>query len=547
MLLPLVAQLLPFVQQDAPVEPRAIEAAVRALGDRLRTGPGPVRIIVFGDSLAAGWGPEDPATEAYSAVFAQALQARYPNCSVEVIAAGGPGDPSDVGLVRLHPEVLSRRPDVVIIQFGGNDERLGRPPRNLEDDLVTMVRRIRAALPNTLCIIVAPPMNDPMAGTPYVRAAVLAAQTVGVPVADFDGAIRAADRDFRGPFCWGSHPGAYSHLVMGRELLRAWSALLGRPNCLSVTIEGYSRLVPRAENLPLNIHLRNSSDADLQVDLEYGPALLAHRTQLALRPHDTETVTTTVDVPQLAVSSRTRSYKIWSLASAVDAEASDLDAKRLSVAPVVVPDVASGLQDPPTLTWHTFQPASLVRGEGSWRGDDDLSARFAVTLSSQRLTFIVEVTDDDLTTAKPPKHISDGDSVEVALDLRPQADQGKPVYSPDVVLLLVKPGATTFQRAVWEPLDEMTPRLQNVEADSFLTKKGYAVRLSLPVGALERGNREGLAGIGFDVHVNDADFGLDRERQMVWAGTRNNFIDPSAFAALAEPGDTPPRFRVSLR
>ncbi|MBM3474907.1 MAG: hypothetical protein FJX75_16720 [Armatimonadetes bacterium] len=545
-LLPFGAPLLPFLHQNGPPQPPTAQTTIAALRDRLRSGPGPVRIVVFGDSLAAGWGPKDPKADAYSAVFARALMARYPECAIEVIAAGGPGDASDVGLIRLGNDVLRRKPDVVAIQFGGNDERLKRSARDLTDDLVAMVRNIRAALPNALCLIATPPMNDPDPGTPYVRAAVFAAQEVGVPVADFDGALRAADRDFRGPFCWGAHPGAYSHLLMGRELLRAWDVLLGTPSPLTVRLEGYSRMLRAGEAPPLRVRVSNNAEAPLSADVECGPALLAYHEQLALKPNSSAEVEQKITLPQLEVGHRTRVYRLWAVARSVEAQASDLDTKWLAIAPVVVPDVeGDGAQE--HLTWHTFGADSLVRGDWSWQGDSDLSARFAVLLEEKTLTFIVEVTDNDLDVADDRGHITDGDSVEVCLDLRPQSDQAKPVYSPDVVLILVKPGATQREEATWEPLDDLTPRLSGVTAASRLTDKGYEVRVSIPRATLYRGDAEGFTGLGFDVHVNDADFGLGRERQLVWAGTQDNFLDPSALAALAEPGKDTPLYRASLR
>jgi len=537
---------LPF-RQEQPAPKAAVQAHVQALREKLRRGPGPVRVVVFGDSLAAGWGPKDPKTESYVAVFGQALRARYPNCALEVIAAGGPGDASDVALIRVRNEVIKRCPDVVAIQFGGNDERLGRQPDELTDDLVKLVRTIRTALPNTLCLLATPPMNDAVPGSPFVRAVLFAAQSEGVPVADFDKALRRADRDFRGPFCWGSHPGAYSHLLMGRELLRAWDELTETPQALSVAIEGYSEMLGAGELPKLHVTLRNPGPADVAAELEYGPGLLVGRERSDLPPAAAAEVTEKIAVPELDRVRRTRTFRLWALARSVEAEASDLDAKWLAVAPVVVPDAAAGEETPERLTWHTFGADSLVKGDWSWQGDQDLGARFAVLLGPDDLTFIVEVADNDLDVADEGKPASDGDSVEVCLDLRPEAEQAKPVYSEDVVLLQVRPGVTRRERARWGTLDNLTPRLVGVKAESELRDDGYVVRLSIPRRSLARGNGEGLTGIGFDVYVNDSDFGMGRERQMVWAGTEDNYLNPCALAALAEPGEEAPVCRASLR
>ncbi|MGQ9730818.1 MAG: GDSL-type esterase/lipase family protein [Candidatus Zipacnadales bacterium] len=541
---PLLPLLMFAPHQPPDMTPLAPQAA--RLRAKLREGPGPVRIIVFGDSLAAGWGPRDPENEAYAAVLETAVRARYPRCKIELIVAGGPGDPSDVGLLRLRREVLSRRPDVVVIQFGGNDERLGRQPGELTDDLITMVERIRQELPDALCIIATPPMNDAAAQTPFVRAAQLAAKAVEVPVADFDRALREADRDYRGPFCWGGHPGGYAHLIMGRELLQAWNQLLGTPSALTIEIEGYSKLLKAAESPSLRVAVTNTGLQPLAAELEFGPAFLVKHERFELEAGTRGDVTEDLVLPQSLPGNRTWGLRMWAVARAVAAEASAIDMKWLAVAPVIIPDRVGTQLDQEALTWHRLGPESLVMGKSTWEGDADLSARFAVALRAQELIVIVDVQDDDLNVAQGQTSISEGDSVELCLDLRLPKDQAKPVYSPEVALLLVKPATSPTTRASWQPLDELTPQLSDVSAMSTLTREGYMATLSIPLSAFERGG-EGLDGVGFDIHVNDSDFGLGRETQLVWAGTADNYLNPAALGALANPTNEPPQWRVSLR
>jgi lysophospholipase L1-like esterase len=539
--------LLPWGQP--PEEPAGLDQApeVAELRERLRNGPGPVRIIVFGDSLTAGWGADDPETEGFPAVFARALQARYPGCAVEVIAAGGPGDTSDVGIIRVEREVVSRRPDVVVLQFGGNDQGFGRKPQDLTDDLTTLIRTVTGPRLGALCIAAAPPMNDVDANTPFVRAAIFAAESENVPVANFDRALREADRDFRGPFCWWGHPGSYSHLIMGLELLRAWDRLMGQESPLAVEIEGYSELLP-ADALPrLHIATRNSSDQMLDTELEYGPGLLTGWERFQLEPGQQGDVTQRITLPEFAPSSRTQTSKLSAVARSAPAEASDLDCKWLSVAPVVAPDPVEGTLDPDKLTWHALSASSLVLGRNLWEGDEDLSARFALAWYQGRLMVIVEVTDQDLSIAPEGEHVSHGDSVEVCLDLRGSADQGKPVYSRDVVLLIVRPAVTDDGAPDWSPLDGLTGRLIGVSASGELPPNGYTITLAIPERALARPDEETIDGIGFDVHVNDSDFGHGRDCQMVWAGTAQNYLNPARLGALVASADNPARWRVSLR
>ncbi len=92
-------------------------------------------VLAFGDSLTQGTGalPE----ESYTAVLEKLLGRR-------VINAGLGGEVSAAGLARL-PELLDQhRPALVILCHGGNDLLQKRDPAQIEEDLRTMIRLIRA-------------------------------------------------------------------------------------------------------------------------------------------------------------------------------------------------------------------------------------------------------------------------------------------------------------------------------------------------------------------------------------------------------------------
>ncbi|MDP3937934.1 MAG: GDSL-type esterase/lipase family protein [Deltaproteobacteria bacterium] len=87
--------------------------------------PGGPRVLALGDSSTFGYGvsPE----ESYPERLEQALAARLPGRSVEVINAGTPGWSSGNGLGFLVSEGLSWKPDIVLVSFGYN-EQLGSGP-----------------------------------------------------------------------------------------------------------------------------------------------------------------------------------------------------------------------------------------------------------------------------------------------------------------------------------------------------------------------------------------------------------------------------------
>lgn len=98
----------------------------------------PRRIAVLGDSLAAGYGLS--AAEAFPAQLEAALHRRgYP---VTVINAGVSGDTTAGGLARL-AWTLQDRPDLVIVELGGNDALRGLPPEEAYANLDAILTRLR--------------------------------------------------------------------------------------------------------------------------------------------------------------------------------------------------------------------------------------------------------------------------------------------------------------------------------------------------------------------------------------------------------------------
>lgn len=96
-------------------------------------------VTLFGDSIAAGYGlaPADGLASQLEAALA-ALGVR-----AEVRNAGVPGDSSPRGLGRLNGSVR-KDTAVCIVEFGGNDRRLGLPEALTRDSLDAMVKQLKA-------------------------------------------------------------------------------------------------------------------------------------------------------------------------------------------------------------------------------------------------------------------------------------------------------------------------------------------------------------------------------------------------------------------
>ena len=94
------------------------------------------RIVVLGDSLAAGFGLA--VGEAFPAVVEFLL--REEGFDIKIVNAGVSGDTSAGGLSRVD-WVLQQPAEILVIELGGNDALRGQPLENTENNLREIVRR----------------------------------------------------------------------------------------------------------------------------------------------------------------------------------------------------------------------------------------------------------------------------------------------------------------------------------------------------------------------------------------------------------------------
>ena len=153
----LLAISLAACSGTAPIpEPSESAAAVSSAEAMPVMGP-ERRILAVGDSLFAGYGLSSPA-EAYPARLEAALRARGINA--RIANAGVSGDTSAAGAQRFAFVLKSQpaRPDLVVIEFGGNDILRGLPPAQTRANLESMLREAKAAgVPVLLMGMLAPP------------------------------------------------------------------------------------------------------------------------------------------------------------------------------------------------------------------------------------------------------------------------------------------------------------------------------------------------------------------------------------------------------
>lgn len=113
-------------------------------------GAGPETVLFFGDSLTAGYGLDDPATQAFPAVIQQKITAaRLP---WRVVNAGLSGETSAGGLRRI--DWILRAPVAVfVLELGANDGLRGLPVDAMRNNLQSIIDRVRAKNPSVKIVI----------------------------------------------------------------------------------------------------------------------------------------------------------------------------------------------------------------------------------------------------------------------------------------------------------------------------------------------------------------------------------------------------------
>lgn len=220
----------------------------------------PVTIAFLGDSVThgcfeifpdgkGGIGVACRADEAYPMMLYQKLKNLFPFAAPAVINAGVSGDKSYGGLERLERDVLSFRPDLVIVDFGLNDSM----NKDVEGGLETYDKSMRGIFEKVMasgaeCILltpnymnkgVSPFLTEPMfigiareaavvqnTGilTRYVETARKAAREMNVPIADAYAVWEALDKNGVDTDAllsnYINHPTKEAHAIFADEIMR---------------------------------------------------------------------------------------------------------------------------------------------------------------------------------------------------------------------------------------------------------------------------------------------------------------------------------------
>jgi acyl-CoA thioesterase-1 len=110
-------------------------------------------ILVFGDSLSAAYGLR--AGEGWVTL----LEKRLAGKGYRVVNASVSGETTSGGRARLPRALEQHRPQIVILELGGNDGLRGLPVATAEANLADMIQRVRAAGARLLLLGIRIPPN----------------------------------------------------------------------------------------------------------------------------------------------------------------------------------------------------------------------------------------------------------------------------------------------------------------------------------------------------------------------------------------------------
>ncbi len=104
-------------------------------------GTQPPTVLVFGDSLSAGYGID--VDQSWTAL----LQDRLRNLGYEhrVVNASISGETTEGGAARIDAALSNFAPDLIILELGGNDGLRGFPPARMKGNLETIIRQSQAS------------------------------------------------------------------------------------------------------------------------------------------------------------------------------------------------------------------------------------------------------------------------------------------------------------------------------------------------------------------------------------------------------------------
>ena len=121
-------------------------------------------VMVLGDSISAGYGIEPQ--QAWVNLLQKRLDQQYPK-QHKVVNASVSGETTSGALARLPKLLQTHKPNVVVIELGGNDGLRGQPAQMIQKNLAQLIQQSQKA--NATVVVLGMKM-PPNYGTAYSKA-----------------------------------------------------------------------------------------------------------------------------------------------------------------------------------------------------------------------------------------------------------------------------------------------------------------------------------------------------------------------------------------
>ena len=121
-------------------------------------------VMILGDSISAGYGIQ--LQQGWVALLQQRLNQQFPNTH-KVVNASVSGETSSGALARLPKLLQTHKPQLVVIELGGNDALRGQPPQMIQNNLAKLIQLSQKANAKVLLLGMKIPPNY---GTAYSTA-----------------------------------------------------------------------------------------------------------------------------------------------------------------------------------------------------------------------------------------------------------------------------------------------------------------------------------------------------------------------------------------
>ncbi|MFB3895525.1 MAG: sugar-binding protein [bacterium] len=200
--------------------------------------------------------------------------------------------------------------------------------------------------------------------------------------------------------------------------------------------------------------------------------------------------------------------------------------------------------------WNDAAQITLNRADqitskkANWRGIYDCSGAVYTLWDDQNLYVSAIILDDIKSNSiKPGSNIYRSDGLEVYLDTDLYGDEDMAKYSDDDYQFgfFNTPEGSIVWR--WSPGDQLDNQAKlaivyrdDIKDDTGQPISGYVIEGSIPLSELKLQPKPGTV-IGFTVAIDDDDTPdsidpFNQDKQMNWAGNKNNWCDPTGFGQL---------------